>query len=67
MEEQTFSVLKNYGEDLTSKVYLTDPAIARDEVGGIVSQVLLLKNLSGKALDDKIDEIFDQAIAKCIM
>lgn len=26
-----FSVLKNYGEDLTSKVYITDPAIARDE------------------------------------
>ena len=31
MQPQTFSVLKNYGEDLTSKVYLTDPAIARDE------------------------------------
>ncbi len=26
-----FSVLKNYGEDLTSKTYVTDPAIARDE------------------------------------
>ena len=31
MQPETFSVLKNYGEDLTSKVYLTDPAIARDE------------------------------------
>ena len=26
-----FSVLKNYGEDLTAKRYLTDPSIARDE------------------------------------
>ena len=26
-----FSVLKNYGEDLTAKQYVTDPAIARDE------------------------------------
>lgn len=26
-----FSVLKNYGEDLTQKKYLTDPSIARDE------------------------------------
>ena len=26
-----FSVLKNYGEDLTNKNYITDPSIARDE------------------------------------
>lgn len=26
-----FSVLKNYGEDLTSKAYITDPSIARDD------------------------------------
>ena len=26
-----FSVLKNYGEDLTTKQYLTDPSISRDE------------------------------------
>lgn len=26
-----FSVLKNYGEDLTARNYLTDPSIARDE------------------------------------
>lgn len=26
-----FSVINNYGEDLTKKVYLTDPSIARDE------------------------------------
>ncbi len=26
-----FSILKNYGEDLTLKQYVTDPAIARDE------------------------------------
>lgn len=29
--QENFSVLKNYGEDLTSKMYVTDPAIARDE------------------------------------
>lgn len=28
---QEFSVLRNYGEDLTEKIYVTDPAIARDE------------------------------------
>lgn len=26
-----FSVLKNYGEELTAKTYITDPSIARDE------------------------------------
>lgn len=31
MQPENFSILKTYGEDLTSKVYLTDPAIARDE------------------------------------
>ena len=31
MQQEVFSVLRNYGEDLTSKVYLTDPAIARDD------------------------------------
>ena len=34
MQENTyggFSVLKNYGEDLTAKTYITDPSIARDE------------------------------------
>ena len=34
MQENTyngFSVLKNYGEDLTAKQYITDPSIARDE------------------------------------
>ena len=31
MQPENFSVLKNYGEDLTSKLYLTDPAIARDD------------------------------------
>lgn len=30
-ENEGFSVLKNYGEDLTAKKYITDPAIARDE------------------------------------
>ena len=30
-ESETFSVLKTYGEDLTAKKYITNPAIARDE------------------------------------
>lgn len=36
-----FSVLKNYGEDLTSKKYLTDPSIARDEELKKLMMVLL--------------------------
>lgn len=36
-----FSVLKNYGEDLTSKQYLTDPSIARDEELKKLMMVLL--------------------------
>ncbi len=36
-----FSVIKNYGEDLTNKVYLTDPAIARDEELKTLMMVLL--------------------------
>ena len=34
MQENTyngFSVLKKYVEDLTSKTYVTDPSISRDE------------------------------------
>ena len=30
VQENLFSVLKNYGEDLTIKKYLSDPSIARD-------------------------------------
>lgn len=36
-----FSVLKNYGEDLTSKRYITDPSIARDEELKKLMMVLL--------------------------
>lgn len=36
-----FSVLKNYGEDLTAKSYLTDPSIARDEELKKLMMVLL--------------------------
>lgn len=44
MQENTyngFSVLKNYGEDLTSKTYITDPSIARDEELKKLMMVLL--------------------------
>lgn len=36
-----FSVLKNYGEDLTAKQYLTDPSIARDDELKKLMMVLL--------------------------
>ena len=36
-----FSVLKNYGEDLTQKKYITDPSIARDEELKRLMMVLL--------------------------
>lgn len=36
-----FSVLRNYGEDLTAKKYLTDPSIARDEELKKLMMVLL--------------------------
>ena len=37
-----FSVLKNYGEDLTAKTYVTDPSIARDEELKKLMMVLLI-------------------------
>ena len=36
-----FSVLKNYGEDLTARPYYTDPSIARDEELKKLMMVLL--------------------------
>ena len=50
MQENTyngFSVLKNYGEDLTSKTYVTDPSIARDEELKKLMMVLLTPEKSG--------------------
>lgn len=43
----SFSVLKNYGEDLTAKQYLTDPSIARDEELKKLMMVLLTPEKSG--------------------
>ena len=37
----TFSVLENYGENLTAKTYITDPSIARDEELKKLMMVLL--------------------------
>ena len=38
----TFSILKNYGEELTSKEYITDPAIARDnEIKELILTLLI--------------------------
>ena len=42
-----FSVLANYGEDLTSKRYITDPSIARDEELKKLMMVLLTPEKSG--------------------
>lgn len=50
MQENTyngFSVLKNYGEDLTAKRYVTDPSIARDEELKKLMMVLLTPEKSG--------------------
>ena len=45
--QENFSVLKNYGEDLTNRVYVTDPAIARDEELQKLMMVLLTPEKSG--------------------
>ena len=42
-----FSVLKNYGEELTNKQYVTDPSIARDEELKKLMMVLLTPEKSG--------------------
>ncbi|MBQ2947112.1 MAG: ATP-dependent Clp protease ATP-binding subunit [Bacilli bacterium] len=42
-----FSVLKNYGEDLTAKTYVTDPSIARDDELRKLMMVLLTPEKSG--------------------
>ncbi len=50
MQENTyngFSVLKNYGEDLTAKSYVTDPSIARDLELKKLMMVLLTPEKSG--------------------
>jgi len=41
MQNSSFSVLKNYGEDLTAKTYITDPSISRDEELKKIMMVLL--------------------------
>ena len=43
----SFSVLKNYGEDLTAKGYVTDPSIARDEELKKLMMILLTPEKSG--------------------
>ena len=47
MNQNVFSVLKNYGEDLTNKLYVTDPSIARDEELKKLMMVLLTPEKSG--------------------
>lgn len=50
MQENTyngFSVLKNYGEDLTAKSYVTDPSIARDLELKKLMMILLTPEKSG--------------------
>jgi len=44
---ESFSVLENYGEDLTSKTYITNPAIAREEELKKLMMVLLTPEKSG--------------------
>ena len=47
MQNNSFSVLKNYGEDLTARQYLTDPSIARNEELKKLMMVLLTPEKSG--------------------
>lgn len=44
---ESFSVLENYGEDLTNKTYITNPAIAREEELKKLMMVLLTPEKSG--------------------
>ena len=44
---ETFSVLQTYGEDLTNKTYITNPAIAREEEIKKLVMVLLTPEKSG--------------------
>lgn len=46
-EEEKFSVLENYGENLTEKTYVTNPAIAREEEIKKLMIVLLTPEKSG--------------------
>lgn len=45
--ENSFSVLENYGEDLTKKTYITNPAIARESEIKKLIMVLLTPDKSG--------------------
>ncbi len=47
MIEENFSVLKQYGEDLTAKQYITNPAIAREEELKKLIMTLLTPEKSG--------------------
>lgn len=47
MTEENFSVLKQYGEDLTAKEYVTNPAIAREEEIKRLIMTLLTPEKSG--------------------
>lgn len=47
MDEGKISILKTYGEDLTSKVYVTDPSISREEELKKLMIVLLTPEKSG--------------------
>lgn len=46
-EEEKFSVIKSYGEDLTAKKYITNPAIARESEIKKLILVLLTPDKSG--------------------
>lgn len=47
LEESEFSVIENYGEDITSKKYVTNPAIAREDEIKRLILVLLTPEKSG--------------------
>ena len=47
-QEESFKVIEQYGEDLTKKTYITNPAIAREEEIRRLILVLLTPEKSGK-------------------
>ena len=54
MNEEKISMLERYGDDLTKKEYITDPAIARDEEITDIVDTFMLPN--AKVEDEDIKE-----------
>ena len=52
-ETDTFSVIKNYGEDLTKREYVTNPAIGREkEIGEIILDDTLIDSRKTQIIEE---------------